>query len=49
MNDRELSSLLRRAATVIAAPDSEVRSGRESLIDILQAEAAKRDPRGQES
>ena len=49
INDRELSSLLRRAATVIAATDSEDRSGRESLLDILQAEAAKRDPRGRES
>lgn len=49
MNDRNLSDLLRRAAAVITAPDSEVRSGRESLVETLQAEAAKRDPQGQVS
>ena len=42
MKDRDLADLLNRAASVITAPGSEIRSDREDLIDILTAEAARR-------
>lgn len=42
MEDRDLADLLTRAAAVITAPGSEIRSDREDLIDTLTAEAARR-------
>ena len=42
MKDRDLAHLLNRAAAVITAPGSEIRSDREDLIDTLTAEAARR-------
>ena len=44
MKDRDLAALLTRAASVITAPDSEIRSHRDHLVDLLQAEAARRNP-----
>lgn len=43
--DRDLAVLLTRAAGVITDPDSEIRSNRDSLVNALHAEAAKRRPR----
>lgn len=45
LTDRDLAELLTQAASVITDPESEIRSRRDSLVEALRAEAAKRGPR----